>query len=102
MRVSLKWLREYVDIKVPAEELASRLTLAGLAVDTVESRGENISNVVTGKILNIEPHPNADKLVICEIDAGQGENLRIVTGATMSGSAMWCRWPWRVPAWPAG
>jgi len=82
MLVSLKWIRDYVDINVPADELASRLTLAGLAVDAVENRGENISNVITGKILNIEPHPNADRLVICEIDAGQAENLRIVTGAT--------------------
>lgn len=82
MRVSLKWLQEYVNITVPAEELADRLTMAGLAVEAVEKPGEGIDKVYTGKILTIEPHPNADRLSICQVTLGQGENIQIVTGAT--------------------
>ncbi|MCL6610569.1 MAG: phenylalanine--tRNA ligase subunit beta [Peptococcaceae bacterium] len=81
MRVSLKWLREYVDITVPPQELAERLTLAGLAVEGVERPGEGIEKVYTGRILSIEPHPNADKLSICRVTLGSGEDFQIVTGA---------------------
>jgi len=79
MRVSLKWLQEYVNITVGSEELAERLTMAGLAV---EKPGEGIDKVYTGKILTIEPHPNADRLSICQVTLGQGDNIQIVTGAT--------------------
>ncbi|KJS02624.1 MAG: phenylalanyl-tRNA synthetase subunit beta [Peptococcaceae bacterium BRH_c4a] len=82
MRVSLKWLQEYVNITVPAEELAHRLTMAGLAVEAVEKPGEGIDKVYTGKILTVEPHPNADRLSICQVTLGQGDNIQIVTGAT--------------------
>ncbi|MFZ5631853.1 MAG: phenylalanine--tRNA ligase subunit beta [Bacillota bacterium] len=82
MRVSLKWLREYVDITVSADELAERLTQAGLAVEAVHRPGEGIEKVYTGRILGIEPHPNADKLFICRVTVGSGENLQIITGAT--------------------
>lgn len=82
MRVSLKWLREYVDITVPAAELAERLTLAGLAVEGIESPGEGIEKVYTGKILAMDPHPNADKLSVCQVTVGSGEDFQIVTGAT--------------------
>lgn len=82
MRVSLKWLRDYVDITIPVRELADRLTMAGLAVEGVESPGEGIEKVYSGKILQISPHPNADRLTICRVTLGQGEDLNIVTGAT--------------------
>lgn len=81
MRVSFKWLKEYVDIPVAPTELADRLTMAGVAVEGLEEPGKEISNVVTGRILKIEPHPNADKLVICSVTTGQGEPRQIVTGA---------------------
>ncbi|MEW6695971.1 MAG: phenylalanine--tRNA ligase subunit beta [Bacillota bacterium] len=82
MRVSCRWLKEYVDIDLTPQELADRLTLSGLAVDAVNELGSGIEKVVTGRILKIESHPNADKLVVCTVDAGQGEPLQIVTGAT--------------------
>ncbi|CCO07263.1 phenylalanine--tRNA ligase subunit beta [Desulforamulus hydrothermalis] len=82
MRVSYQWLREYVDVDISPRELAERLTLAGLAVDAVDEPGAGIEKVVTGRILKIEKHPNADKLVVCTVDVGQGEPLQIVTGAT--------------------
>lgn len=82
MRVSLKWLRQYVDITVPADELAERLTMAGLAVEAIDRPGEGIDKVYIGKILKIEPHPNADRLSVCKVTLGGDEVLEIVTGAT--------------------
>ncbi|TYO94557.1 phenylalanine--tRNA ligase subunit beta [Desulfallas thermosapovorans] len=82
MRVSFKWLQEYVDIDVAPEALAESLTLAGLAVEGMEEPGKGIEKVYTGKILKIDAHPNADKLVICQVEVGEGEQTQIVTGAT--------------------
>ncbi|MHB8155953.1 MAG: phenylalanine--tRNA ligase subunit beta [Desulfocucumaceae bacterium] len=82
MRVSLKWLRQYVNITLPPDELAERLTMAGLAVEAIERPGKDIEKVFTGKILKISPHPNADRLTICQVTLGEGESLDIVTGAT--------------------
>ncbi|MFZ5642345.1 MAG: phenylalanine--tRNA ligase subunit beta [Bacillota bacterium] len=82
MRVSLKWLREYVNITLSPEELAERLTMAGLAVEGIEKPGEGIEKVYVGKILEITPHPNADRLRVCRVTVGEGEDIQIVTGAT--------------------
>ncbi|MDI6710631.1 MAG: phenylalanine--tRNA ligase subunit beta [Thermoanaerobacterales bacterium] len=82
MRVSYNWLKEFVDIDVPPGELAERLTFAGVAVESVEERGKDVSGVVTGVIKEVKPHPNADRLVICMVDGGRGgEPYQIVTGA---------------------
>lgn len=80
MRASVKWLKDYVDFTQTPEELADMLTMAGVPVATIEYLGQNLDNVVTGKILDIQNHPNADKLVICSISVGE-ETLTIVTGA---------------------
>jgi phenylalanyl-tRNA synthetase beta chain len=82
VRVSYKWLKDYVDIPVSPAELAERLTLAGIAVEGVHQQGAGIEKVYTGKILAIAPHPNADRLTICQVAAGGPDNLQIVTGAT--------------------
>ncbi|MEW5762777.1 MAG: phenylalanine--tRNA ligase subunit beta [Bacillota bacterium] len=82
MRVSLQWLQEFVDLPVGVGELADKLTMAGLAVDAVEEPGKEIAGVVTGRINRIERHPDADRLLVCRVDAGRGEELTIVTGAT--------------------
>jgi phenylalanyl-tRNA synthetase beta subunit (EC 6.1.1.20) len=81
LRVSLKWLREFVEIDLPPEELAEQMTLAGLAVEAIHYPGKDIQKIYTGRIVKIEPHPNADKLVICWIFLGAGEPVQIVTGA---------------------
>jgi phenylalanyl-tRNA synthetase beta chain len=82
MKSSLKWMQEYVDVDKTQDPqaLADVLTIAGVPVETVERWGEKIKNIVTGKILEIKKHPNADKLVICRMDMGDKE-LTIVTGA---------------------
>lgn len=81
MRLSLNWLKDYVDIPVGVDELAERLTMLGLEIEAIERPGAEITKVYTGKILSIEPHPDAEKLVVCKTDVGQGEPLQIVCGA---------------------
>lgn len=81
MRVSYKWLQEFVDIDVPPQELADRLTLAGIAVEGVTELGKGVEKVVTGRIETISPHPNADKLVVTSVNTGE-EKLQIITAAT--------------------
>ena len=80
MKASIEWLKEYSDIDVEAKELGDILTMTGSKVETIESKGENIKNVVVGKILEITKHPDADKLVVTKVDIGN-EKLQIVTGA---------------------
>ena len=81
MRVPYRWIKDYVDIDLTAEEFADGLTLSGTKSETIEYPGEEIKNVVVGKIMDIQPHENADKLVITQIDVGAVEHLQIVTGA---------------------
>lgn len=81
MRVSLNWLKEYVDIPVGVEELADRLTMLGIEIEAIERPGAGIHDVFIGQILSIDPHPDADKLVVCRTDVGKGEPLQIVCGA---------------------
>lgn len=81
MKVPVKWLKDYVNIDISANELGDKLTLSGSKVEEVVCSGDEIKNVVTGQILEIKPHPDADKLVICQIEVGKEEPIQIVTGA---------------------
>ena len=83
MKSSLKWMQDYVNVDMTQDpqKFADTLTISGIPVEHVEYWGDEIKNIVTGKILKIDKHPNADKLVVCQIDTGS-ETLRIVTGAT--------------------
>ena len=81
MLVLESWLREVANPSLNTEELAHRLTMAGLEVEGVESVAPEFSGVVVAEIKTIEQHPNADKLRICQVDAGTGELLQIVCGA---------------------
>ena len=80
MKASVEWLREYSDIDVSCEELGDILTMTGSKVEEIDPKGNDIKNVVVGKILEIKKHPNADKLVVTKVDIGN-ETLQIVTGA---------------------
>lgn len=80
MKTSVEWLREYADVNVDVKTLADRLTMTGSKVETIEQKGNNIKNVVVGKILEITKHPDADKLIVTKVDVGT-EKLQIVTGA---------------------
>ena len=80
MKTSVEWLKEYSDINVDTKTLADRLTMTGSKVETVEEKGNDIKNVVVGKILEVKKHPDADKLVVTQVDLGT-EKVQIVTGA---------------------
>ena len=80
MKASIEWLKEYSNIDIDAKKLGDILTMTGSKVETIDQQGNDIKNVVVGKILEIKKHPNADKLVITKVDVGE-EILQIVTGA---------------------
>ena len=80
MKTSIEWLEEYSDIDVDSIKLGDILTMTGSKVETIDRLGNDIKNVVVGKILEIEKHPDADKLVVTKVDVGN-EKLQIVTGA---------------------
>ncbi|MBQ3122991.1 MAG: phenylalanine--tRNA ligase subunit beta, partial [Firmicutes bacterium] len=81
MLVPVKWIKDYVDVKLTADEYGEMMTTAGLTLETIEYFGQEIENVVVGKIEKIEQHPNAEKLVICQMNVGKEELVQIVTGA---------------------
>ena len=82
MNVSLKWLGTLVDIKgLDPDDMAETLTVDGIPVEHVIHPGSGIKGVVTGKILSVEKHPDADHLQICQLDVGQAEPVQIVTSA---------------------
>lgn len=81
MKLSLKWLKDYVDIDVSPKEYSDALTMSGSKVEGYEILGEEIANVVAGKVISIEKHPDADKLFVCQVDIGSKEPVQIVTGA---------------------
>jgi phenylalanyl-tRNA synthetase beta chain len=80
MKVSLKWLRDYVDIKLAQRELAERLTMAGLEVRNIQTVGGTWDNVVIGEVIALNPHPNADRLKLATVDLGT-EQVTTVCGA---------------------
>lgn len=82
MNLSMKWLSDYVDIDVTPREFSEAMTMSGSKVEGYEIEGSEISKVVTGKVLSIEKHPDADKLVVCQMDVGREDSIQIVTGAT--------------------
>ena len=83
MYVPLSWLKEYVDIDMPTAELAERLTLAGLEVGGIELVGDwwDPETLVVGQVVGVLPHPDADRLVLVDVDFGGEEHQRVVTGA---------------------
>ena len=85
MNLSRKWLNEFIDgvsvSDIDDREFAEAMTLSGSKVETYEDLGAKISNIVVGKVLSMEKHPNSDHMWICSVDAGQAEPIQIVTGA---------------------
>ena len=81
MKVSMSWLKDFVDIDVPVQELADRLVSAGFEVEEIIDKSAEIRNVVLGKIVKMTHHPDADKLWICSVDIGEEAPVQIVTGA---------------------
>jgi phenylalanyl-tRNA synthetase beta chain len=83
MKVPISWLRDYVDITMDVEELAERMTLAGLEVASIEHIGSHWDRdkIFVGEVLSVEKHPNADRLTVVSVDYGAKEPMSVVTGA---------------------
>jgi phenylalanyl-tRNA synthetase beta chain len=81
MRVPLSWLRDYVDLDLAPAELAEQLTVRGMEVSSIELTGGGWTDIVVGRLLEVERHPNADTLWLTRVDVGGGEPLEIVCGA---------------------
>ncbi len=81
MNLPISWLKEYVDLDCTTQEFMDEITLSGSKVESLTVMGKDIDGIITGKVLEIEKHPDADKLVVTQIDVGNGEPLQIVTGA---------------------
>ena len=82
MQVSTKWLKDYIDIDLSADELAEKFTLAGIPVENVIHAGEGLEKVVTGRIEELKAHPDSDHLLICQMNVGEENLLQIITGAS--------------------
>jgi len=81
MEVSLNWLKDYVNIPEDIKNFCDAMTMTGTKVEGYKVLGSDIENVVVGKIMSTEPHPDSDHLIICQVDVGREEKLQIVTGA---------------------
>ena len=81
MNVSINWLKEYIDFNLSPEALADRLLMLGVETESIKQRGEGLGGVVVGRIKAVRIHPNANKLVLCDVDVGQDSDEQIVCGA---------------------
>ncbi len=81
MDLPMKWLSEYIDLDLDTKDFIDKITLSGSKVESVTEMAKDITKVVTGKVLEIEKHPDADKLVVTKVDVGESEPIQIVTGA---------------------
>ncbi|KJS87956.1 MAG: phenylalanyl-tRNA synthetase subunit beta [Peptococcaceae bacterium BICA1-8] len=81
MKVSFKWLQEYVDIDITPEELADRLTNAGVTVEYIEHLNKGVAGVVVGEVLEVVKHPNAEKLSLCQVTTDGDNHFQVVCGA---------------------
>ena len=83
MKVSYKWLKQYVEIPtdVKAEQIAEKLTIATVEIEGVENQAEAFENIIVGEIVEAVKHPDADRLTVCSVNIGQKELVQIVCGA---------------------
>ncbi|SEA67480.1 phenylalanyl-tRNA synthetase beta subunit [Desulfuromusa kysingii] len=81
MIVTYNWLKEFVDFQDSPQQLCDRLTMVGLEVEALEEIGGNLDSVIVAKLESVEPHPDADRLTVCQVNTGQ-EVVQVVCGAT--------------------
>ncbi|HIC20203.1 TPA: phenylalanine--tRNA ligase subunit beta, partial [Candidatus Poribacteria bacterium] len=80
MNISFNWLREYIDFDLTPIELGEKLMMLGTEVESITQLNKGFDNIVVGRIINVRKHPQADKLVLCDVDVGK-EELQIICGA---------------------
>ncbi|MDA0990264.1 MAG: phenylalanine--tRNA ligase subunit beta [Verrucomicrobia bacterium] len=81
MKIPLSWLQEYVDVTLDADELADKLTFSGTEVEGIERIGTDVQGLIVAEITAVAPHPNADRLRLCQVHTGS-ETLQVVCGAS--------------------
>ncbi len=81
MKISYNWLKELVPLQLGIDEFCERLTMFGLEVEEVIQPGKELENIVIGKVISVEQHPNADKLSLCRVEVGEEKPLSIICGA---------------------
>ncbi|MGB3780584.1 MAG: phenylalanine--tRNA ligase subunit beta, partial [Tunicatimonas sp.] len=84
MKISINWLRDFIDLPDSAEAIADKLTLSGLEVEGIEHYDQitgGLAGLVIGEVLSVQPHPNADRLRLTSVDIGEENPLPIVCGA---------------------
>src|SRR5690625_7866272 len=81
MKFSESWLREWINPAIPTDELVAQLTMAGLEVDSVAPVAADFHGVVVGEVLQVERHPDADKLSVCQVAGSPEGTLQVVCGA---------------------
>ena len=81
MKVSVNWLRDYLPIELPANELAEKISRTTVEIEGQYQPQANMKNIVIAKVLSVEEHPDSDHMVITQVDAGEDEPIQIVTGA---------------------
>ena len=89
MQVSLNWLRDYIDIDCSAEELAEKLTMAGIPVENLIREDAGLEKVVTGRIEKLERHPDSDHMWICQMNVGKFSGRYRPSCDGWRGSSMW-------------
>ena len=103
MNTALSWIKAYVpDLDVTAQDYTDAMTLTGTKVEGYTCLDKNLEKIVVGEILEVKGHPDADKLVVCQVNVGEGEPVQIVTGApnitekSIGEKVQWC---WTAAAW---
>ena len=81
MKIVESWLREWVSPDLDTEALAERLTMAGHEVDSIEIQGTGLDGVIVAEVLDVEKHPDADRLSVCQVSTGSGNPVEVVCGA---------------------
>ena len=81
MRISIAWLKDWVDVGTDPAALAARLTMSGIEVEAIEPAAGDFQGVVVGEVMSVERHPDADKLTVCQVAGGGSALLQIVCGA---------------------
>src|SRR5258708_13765202 len=81
MKLPLSWMRDFVSVDAPVEEISRRLSFAGLVVEHIEKLTPGFAGVFAARVLNVEKHPNADRLNLVEVDAGEKGKFKVVCGA---------------------
>ena len=99
MRVTLNWLKDYVDIDMTVQHLADLLTMTGLEVEGIEPIGQSLEKVRVVKVESVVKHPQADRLFICHVDTGT-DHVPVVCGAPNLIVAALFPWPCRVRPYP--